>query len=257
MARKRESLIVRLLQYGAIARWAAAARNAPFADLDVLRHQRHRARQIRAHVNELINVADNRLALPRIGSDAFPRREGTEWSWRPQLWRSPLARKGMSAFPSKTEVDDEITIFHNCKTSELTLRQVRNTCDADLAPFVLRMDVFRFDGSFLSLAIDSPQSACDGLRRRHIVGVNAILDIEKPIEVLARLNMKHGPNTEQLVLKLPLGQKNCMVEFDLGYLELNIKRIERMWLDLIFEGPEMNQITIRDITFCRYTRAEI
>ena len=48
-----------------------------------------------------------------------------------------------------------------------------------------------------------------------------------------------------------------MVEFDLGYSDINEKRVERMWLDLIFEGPEMNQITIRDITFCRYPRAEL
>jgi len=257
MAQIRENLIVRLLQRGAIARWAAAARRATAADLDVLRHQRHRARQIRAHVDELMHVADNRLALPRIGSNAFSRPGGTEWSWRPRLWRGPLARKGMSAVPSKTNLGDEVTVFHDCKISELTLRQVRNTREADLAPFGLRMDVFRFDGSFLSVVIDAPQSACDGLQRRHIVRVNAIMEVEKPIEVFARLNIKHGPNTEQLVLELPHGQEDSMVEFDLGYSELNEKRIERMWLDLIFEGPEMNQVTIRDITFCRYTRAEI
>ncbi len=48
-----------------------------------------------------------------------------------------------------------------------------------------------------------------------------------------------------------------MVEFDLGYSDINEKRLERMWLDLIFEGPEMNQINMRDITFCRYPRAEL
>jgi hypothetical protein len=141
--------------------------------------------------------------------------------------------------------------------SELTLRQVRNTREEDLAPFAVRMDVFGFDGSFLSIVIDAPDAACDGLQRRHIVRVNAIMEVEKPIEVFARLNIKHGPNTEQLVLELPLGQQDCMVEFDLGYSEINEKRIERMWLDLIFEGPTMNQVTIRDITFCRYPRADI
>jgi|TARA_B110000967_G_scaffold209528_1_gene266085 hypothetical protein len=35
MAQIRENLIVRLLQRGAIARWAAAARRATTADLDV------------------------------------------------------------------------------------------------------------------------------------------------------------------------------------------------------------------------------
>ena len=91
------------------------------------------------------------------------------------------------------------------------------------------MDVFRFDGSFLSVVIEAPQSASDGLQRRHIVRANAIMEVEKPIEVLARLNIKHGPNTEQLVLELPHGQEDSMVEFDLGYSELNEKRIERMW----------------------------
>ena len=176
-----------------------------------------------------MHVADNRLALPRIGSNAFSRPCGTEWSWRPRLWRGPLARKGMSAVPSKTNLGEEVTVFHDCKISELTLRQVRNTREADLAPFGLRMDVFRFDGSFLSVVIEAPQSASDGLQRRHIVCANAIMEVEKPIEVLARLNIKHGPNTEQLVLELPHGQEDSMVEFDLGYSELNEKRIERMW----------------------------
>ncbi|MEN8897012.1 MAG: DUF6478 family protein [Yoonia sp.] len=250
-------MVSRILQNGAILRWARAARNAPTADLDALRHQRQRVRRVRTHIDELIHVADNRLALPRIGSNAFTRPGGTEWSWRPRLWCGPLSSKGMSAVPSKTALGEEVTLFHDCKVSELTLRQIRNTREADLAPFALRMDVFRFDGSFLSVVIDTPNDACENLQRRHIVRVNAIIDVEKPFEIFARLSIKHGPNTEQLVLELPLGQQDCMVEFDLGYSDLNEKRIERMWLDLIFEGPEMNQVTIRDLTFCRYPRAEL
>jgi hypothetical protein len=119
------------------------------------------------------------------------------------------------------------------------------------------MDVFRFDGSFLSLVVDLPDSACDGLKKRHLVRLDAIVDLEKPLEILARLNIKHGPNTEQIVRELPLGQTGAFVEFDLAYTNLNEKRVDRMWLDLIFEGPEMNQITLRDITFSRYPRAEI
>jgi hypothetical protein len=30
-----------------------------------------------------------------------------------------------------------------------------------------------------------------------------------------------------------------------------------MWIDLIFEGPEMNQITLRDVTLSRRPRAEL
>jgi hypothetical protein len=48
-----------------------------------------------------------------------------------------------------------------------------------------------------------------------------------------------------------------MVEFDLAYTKLNEKRVESMWVDLIFEGPQMNQETIRDVTFLRNPRAEL
>lgn len=257
MASRLNRLIGRLVQQGAIARWALAARKAPNAPLDVLRNQRTRARKLRALVDELSHIADNRLALPRIGSNAFSRPSGTDWSWRPQLWRGSLGRKGVSAASSKTMLGEEVTLFHDCKISELTLRQVRNQREQDLAPYGLRMDVFQFDGSFLSLVIDAPKEACEGLQRRHIVRVNAIIEVEKPLEVFARLNIKHGPNTEQLVLEMPLAQDDVMVEFDLGYSDINEKRVERVWLDLIFESPEMNQVTIRDLTFCRYPRAEI
>jgi len=42
----------------------------------------------------------------------------------------------------------------------------------------------------------------------------------------------------------------------IGYFSLH-NLLFLVWLDLIFESPEMNQVTIRDLTFCRYPRAEI
>lgn len=257
MAGIRESLIERLLHQRVLGRWAKAARQASDAELETLRLQRHQARQLRSKIDDLMHVADSRLALPRIGSNSFSRPGGTLWSWRPQVWRGPLGQRGYASVASKTRLGDEVTLFHDCKISELTLRQVRNTREADLAPFGLRMDVFRFDGSFLSLVLDFPEAGIKNLQRRHLIQLRAIMETEKPIEVFARLNIKHGPNTEQLVLELPMGQEEVMVEFDLAYSDLNEKRIEAMWLDLIFEGPEMNQVTIRDLTFCRYPRAEL
>jgi hypothetical protein len=83
------------------------------------------------------------------------------------------------------------------------------------------------------------------------------IEVEKPLEVFVRLNIKHGPNTEQVVREIPLNQEEAMVEFDLAYTKLNEKRVDAIWIDLIFEGPEMNQVTLRDLTFSRYPRAEI
>jgi hypothetical protein len=41
----------------------------------------------------------------------------------------------------------------------------------------------------------------------------------------------------------------------LAYSIINEKRVEKAWIDLIFEGPEMNQVILRDLTFTRRPRA--
>ena len=151
----------------------------------------------------------------------------------------------------------EATLFHDCQFSELTLRQMRNLREEDLAPYGLRMDVFRFDGSFLSLVVDLPKDGYDGLKRTHLIRLDMIVEMEKPIEIFARLNIKNGPNTEQMVRELDLSHPQTVAEFDMAYSNLNERRVEGAWIDLIFEGPEMNQVVLRDLTFSRRPRAQI
>lgn len=257
MIGKGVSIFDRLGTRQVMRRWARAAQKASEVDLGLLRQQRHAARLLRSHLDRLIHRADERLALPLVGSTNFPRAHNTDWHWRPALWRGRLASPGMSSVDTKSMLGDEITLFHDCALSELSLRQLRNRREEDLAPYGLRMDVFKFDGSFLSLVIDLPEAATEGLKRSHLIRMDCIVETEKPLEIFARLNIKHGPNTEQIVRELPPNQKETMVEFDLAYSKLNEKRVERGWIDLIFEGPEMNQVTIRDLTFARRPRAAL
>ena len=252
-----ESLFDRLMHRRVLRRWGRAATEAEEIDLDTLRALRGRARQIRRELDRLLHVAEGRLTLPLIGSNAIRKPLGTDWSWRPDLWSGPVSPAGHAAVETRTQLGAGLTIFHDCRESELTLRQIRNTREADLAPFGLRMDVFHFDGSFLSLVIDLPEEAAQGLKLRHLVRLEAVIETEKPVEIFARLNVKHGPNTEQVVRELDLTAPHVMVEFDLAYTKLNEKRVERAWVDLIFEGPQQNQIVLRDITFSRRPRAEL
>ena len=256
MGQGKAGIIQRLYQKGLARYWARNARVASETDLATLCGQRLRARKLRQHLNTLISISESRLALPLIGSNSFAKPHGTDWAWRPRLWREPLARPGVSSAPNREMLGDEVTLFHDCRVSELTLRQLRNTREADLAPFGLRMDVFRFDGSFLSLVVDLPTEAVTGLKRNHVIRLDTIVELEKPLEIFARLNIKHGPNTEQIVRELPLHEEEIRVEFDLAYSKLNEKRVEKAWVDLIFEGPEMNQVILRDVTFSRRPRAE-
>lgn len=257
MARRVDNFIDRLMQKRLLGRWGQIADAAPDMDLETLRGFRARARAMRRQLDRVIHQADHRLSLPVIGSNAMRKPLGTEWSWRPDLWRGQIAVPGAASVPGKAQICDGATIFHDCRRSELTVRQIRNTREADIAPFGFRMDVFQFDGSFLSLVLDLPESGAQGLKLKHLIRLDVIVEMEKPLEIFARLNVKHGPNVEQIVRELPLNEEEVMVEFDLAYTKINEKRVEKLWMDLIFEGPEMNQVILRDVTFSRRPRAEL
>lgn len=244
-------------QRRAIKRWRNEAELAPSKNLTALRRSLNQAWSLRRHLDRVIHTAENRLALPVVGGNIIRRQMGTDWAWRPDLWLGPISKMGHAAIPTRTVLCQGTTIFHDCKRSELTARQIRNTREADIAPFGFRLDVFRFDGSFLSMVLDLPPEAAVNLRQRHILRVDMIVEMEKPLEIFARLNIKHGPNVEQIVREMPLNEEEVMVEFDLGYSKLNEKRVEKLWIDLIFEGPEMNQIILRDVTLTRRPRAEL
>ncbi|MDP2063528.1 MAG: DUF6478 family protein [Phaeovulum sp.] len=257
MDTRSQTYLDRLLQRRALARWRRASRLASQMRLGLLRSLRDDAVQTRREIDRLLHVADARLTLPLIGSDAIRRPLGADWAWRPALWRGPVVPVGHSGLASRAMLGDEATVFHDCTTSELTAHQIRNRRETDLAPYGLRLDVFHFDGSFLSLVLDLPSEAVQGLRRNHLIRLDCLVEVEKPLEIFARLNIRSGPNTEQLVRELPLQQADTWVEFDLAYTKMNEKRVDKAWIDLIFEGPEMNQIVIRDLTLSRRPRADL
>ncbi|MFT7058464.1 MAG: hypothetical protein ACJASV_000965 [Pseudorhodobacter sp.] len=257
MAMRGDGLFEKLLHRSALKRWRQLGDLASGLDLESLRRLRGQAWALRRSLDRVIHVAEHHLALPVIGSSAIRKPMGSDWAWRPMLWKGPIPVPGLSSVPGKALICEGSTIFHDCRRSELTVRQIRNTRAADIAPFGVRMDVFRFDGSFLSLVIDLPEAAVTGLRMTHLIRLDAIVEMEKPLEIFARLNIKHGPNVEQVVRELPLNEEEVKVEFDLAYTKMNEKRVERIWVDLIFEGPEMNQIILRDVTLTRRPRADL
>jgi hypothetical protein len=251
------NLLDRVNQWRSLRRWSRLAEGSATAPLHQLRPLAGQAMSLRRMLDRVIHQAEYRLALPSIGTNVFRRPMGTDWAWRPELWLEPVSPMGRATVANRTQICPGATIYHDCKRSELTARQIRNTRESDIAPFGFRLDVFRFDGSFLSLALDLPPDAAQGLKQKHIIRIDLIAEMEKPLEIFARLNVKHGPNVETIVREMPLSEDDVMVEFDLGYSKINEKRIEKIWLDLIFEGSEMNQIILRDVTLTRRSRAEL
>lgn len=247
----------RFLQRRAIARWRKAVRKVPDLDLTTLERTNDAARKLHRQISNFRHEADSRLALPRIGSTTFPQPPGTDWAWRPKPWRASVTPAGLAPVLSKMELTNELVVFHDCKRAEISLRQTRNARETDLAPFGIDLQAFHFEGSYLSLVVEIPKASCEGLRKRHIMRLAAVIERERPTAIYARLNVKNGPNTEQILLTLPDEQAETVVEFDLAYSGLNEKRAERMWIDLMIESPAMNKIRFRDLTLCRYPRADI
>lgn len=238
-------------------RWTRLADAADDLESHALRSLRTEARGMRRQLDRLLQVADARLTVPSPTGSLPQMPIGTDWSWRPDLWRGALAEPGSVAVGDRTPLGENSALYHDCPCQEVVVRQLRNDRSEDRAPYGLAVDVFGFKGSFLSVAMNLPDEAVTGLNLRHLVRAEILIDCDRPVRAYARLNIKHGPNIARPVCTLPEHGREKVVEFDLTYSDLNDRRIERAWLDVIFNDVAMTRIVIRDVVVSRRHRAEL
>jgi hypothetical protein len=239
------------------AYWAEAADQAPQADPAALRSKRGEAKAMRRQIDRLIHAADDRLAQPALSSGLPAQALGTDWAWRADAWRGPLARPGMTASLDKLTISDDLALYHDCPLGEIAVRQFRNSDERDRAPFGLSLDVFGFRGTFLSLAIQLPAEAIRDLKSRHLVRLDALITGDPVAKGFARLNVRHGPNVAKLVSDLPGSSRETLAEFELARAGIDDSRIEGAWLDLIFNNVGMTRIVLSDLVISRRPRAEL
>lgn len=252
-----DGILSRLTRSRDVERWRSTAAEADEVDLDRLRDARDAARSLRGHLDKILHSASERLALPQNPWNNFPRPAGSDWAWRPDIWRGPLGKPGVAPVRPGTSMGHDITLFHDCPLSEIAARHHSNLRESDLAPYGLTIDVLEFEGGFFSAVIDLPAEAVAGLKRAHVFQIDAVIEFEIRLEAFARLNVQHGPNTEQIPQEMHLDGAKGSVAFDLAYSNLNEKRVEKAWVDLIFENPRMNRIDLRDVTLSRRLRAPL
>ncbi|WP_134724480.1 DUF6478 family protein [Paracoccus luteus] len=246
----------------AARQWTALAEAGTDLPSSRLRRLSDEARALRLDLDRFLARARARLdRIPRVGADVPGLPAGTDWHWRPTFLSARLSPSGHAAPRDGTRLGDEAAVWHDCPNRALILRQSVNREADDLSPFGLRLETMGFTGSFLSISVDLPQAALDGLSRSHIIRLAPTLSVERPMSIYARLNVGHGPNTDELLRHLgdlTAGPaQGTVIEFDLYYLEMNEKRLHKVWLDLIFETPQMNAVVLRDLFLSRHLRAEI
>jgi len=177
-----------------------------------------------------------------------------DWCWRPALWSAPVRPAVLAPATPGDWLGGAAQVFHDGGAETVALAQRAAGAGRPLA---LEIETRRFGGSFLSLALDLPEEAVAGLTRRYLVGVEIRTAASRPVEIFARLNVRHGPNAETLLRSLPDREGAQTVEFDLAATRLNAARVERAWLDLICDRPGTARIRIRDLTLYRRPRAEV
>jgi hypothetical protein len=177
-----------------------------------------------------------------------------DWYGRPGAWREAMRPRGIVDLPSPPRLPGGVTVYHDAARYDLSLRQ-------EMAPeaTVTRATAWCWR-STVSTAASCPSSMISrrrpiaGLTLNHFIAVDIRAEREQPVEVYARLNVQHGPNVEQMVRQVDFRGAGGRAEFDLAYTRINERRIEKAWLDLILEGPEMTRIALWDVVVMRAPR---
>ena len=225
-----------------------------------LRRLRDEALGLRSSINRILLGSDPRARQSQTTLDALQLPAGTDWRWRPGFMAMPVAPRGMARPAPGSRLGEHATIWHDCPEQALILEQFASAGATDLSPFGLRLEVFGFAGSFLSLAIDLPPAGLAGLTRRHVLRLETTIATEQPLSIYGRMNIGHGPNVDEIAQKFAMIEPGAphrqVIEFDLAYTETNERRLEKIWLDLIFESPRMSAVEIHELFLSRHLRAE-
>lgn len=250
----------RRVRMRASEQWQALANSGQVGGGRV-RQLRDEALALRHHLNRFLLASE--LAETGAGTSvaALNLPPSTDWRWRPMVFCGTM-QDGCIASPDNGQrLGDEVALWHDCPYRSLILRQQVNKRATDLAPYGLRLEVMGFGGSYLSLSMDLPDEARVGLDGHHVLRLALGVQAERPITVYGRLNVAQGPNSEVILRQLgdPVSGRASerVVEFDLGYAELSDRPVDKLWLDLIFEAPYMNAISLSDMVLSRHARANM
>ena len=232
--------------------------------------QERRPRPVDPELRDRAHVLHRQLARFLQASDPWMLRKdgvsgddlppGTDWHWRPRLLRGEISPQAIVAPDSGQRLGEDAALWHDCRHGALILRQLPRPKPGQGAGYAMQIEMLGFSGSFLSLALDLPEDALEGLGSDRVLQLDTVMDAERPITIYARVNLVQGPNTETMLRQLghPVeGQRaERRVEFDLAYADLANRPIERAWLDLIFEQPQMNAVSINDAVVSHRPRAQ-
>jgi len=214
------------------------------------------AKRVHRRANKLRKVAEKamRAADRSMGRQELRPLPQFDWSARPEFWSHPVRPAGIAPAHNGAQLIEGMTLYHDCPLGEIGLHQMSGRAGAG---YSLALDVFGFAGSYLSLALAVPPEGRAGLSKNDLLGLEIEVTSEAPVPIYARLNVRHGPNTEKVVRDIDRRLSRVSVEFDLFYTEMEAADVTDVWIDIIFDRPALNRIDISDLVLFRRKRANV
>jgi len=227
--------------------WAELLGDVPSASEAELSTYRREADKLAKHLHRFELAVSERLgerAFEHLSPDA-------EWGYRAEPFELPMDPAAHAPVANQTKLSDDVSAFTDDPDALIALRQIAT---GEGQPFSVILDIQRLGGSFFSLAVGLGETAARGFTKSDLVGVHIDADFEQPTTPHVRLNLRSGPNTEQITRPYVPGKA---VDFDLFYLEFDPERMSDAWVDIILPPQSAGRITFRDIAITRRPRAEI
>ncbi|PWJ17461.1 DUF6478 family protein [Jannaschia seohaensis] len=190
---------------------------------------------------------------PRSDPAVTDRPALADWAWRPVAWSRPLGGMQGPIAPGGQVLAPGCTLFHDDRADAVALHQ-RATPEGPTA-FALELTLSAFAGSYLSFAIDLPRDAATTLTRSHVLRIDAVA--QGADALFARLNLRHGPDTDALTDRLRPEGAGLRTELDLGFTPLAAGGVTAAWVDLSLSPTTELSVTLTDLVLTRRPRAEL
>lgn len=226
--------------------WSTALKSIDDIPKARLRKLSAEARRLSKLLSRFERHAHTRLE-PRQSTPLIP---GATWARRVDVFAERISPSGYAPLTNNTQISETVTAFTDDPLAVVGVRQAPNA-NGD---HCVILDIHHLGGSFLSLAIGLGAEVAKELGKDNLLRVHLDCHTEKNVEILLRLNLRSGPNTEQVIRHYAPGQD---VDFDLFYVDFEPERMSDAWIDLMLPPHAMNRIEIRDMVIAKLPRADI
>lgn len=181
-----------------------------------------------------------------VGFDLPPK---TQWGYTPRLWSSS-AHEISGNILTGTELAENVTLHHDGTGSNFTIKPPLENVGLDF-------EFDNFNGSFISIAFGFPETAAKSIGRHDLLRISMNSNADESFQAYARLNLRHGPNNEQIIRMIDIGDGESFAEFDIFYTEFEPSRASDAWIDLIVNEPGGRKFSLTDVVIIRRVRASL